>query len=177
MQYDYNVPKSFDIEDSLYFKFTLYEEFKFDYVEISYTATENITLEDADVDRIEYSGKETSFYKEFSATTTLKGISLKFSEIVFDIIKVRATVYKDGEIVDTKSALTIPVIASEYGVFYYYGDPDIPYYAYLNRLLELGLIDYTEHHNAKCTYGNVSVENNKEKNEEAESDIEKQVVN
>ena len=177
LQYDYDSYKVFDPEETLYFKFTLLEEFKFDYVEISYTATENIKLEGADVERIEYSGNKTSFYKEFSAITAVKGISLKYSETVIDHILVLATVYKDGEIVNNSMALSIPVIASEYGVFFCQGDAYDMYCAYVNRLFKLGLINRFEKHDAECSYSKTYTKDSKEKTEKDESDIEEQVVN
>ena len=74
-------------------------------------------------------------------------------------------------------ALSIPVIASEYGVFFCQGDAYDMYCAYVNRLFKLGLINRFEKHDAECSYSKTYTKDSKEKTEKDESDIEEQVVN
>ena len=80
----------------------------YDYIELVYISTENITIEVPENNRIEYSKNRVEIPVKFSVKPSCKEISLVYSETKFEGMVIVAKIYKNEELVErTKVYVTV----------------------------------------------------------------------
>ena len=132
----------------------------YDYVEITYIPTFNVTLTDAEMDVIPYSENDITIPVEFTVSEPLfDGMILDPSQITIERIMITAIAYKDGEAILADiykdpnppvrfSDLDVYIFSTPHGVFVSPGGADIVYMKYIAYLRDNGFITHTEWHNA-----------------------------
>lgn len=164
----YPSPDKHDTTGAVTYSIDIVNKSVYNYIEVSYAATENIVLSRYTGDVIKYGGDTLSLPVSFTVDD-LSGedVILDYHSNIFGQINVTANAYLDGEVVDTVS-VEVCVLNTPYGAYVGTTGRSLVFDAYISELHSLSILSDLEYKQAVESLVTLSIEYDPNNYDEAE---------